>query len=211
MLVDSACKGLLIEGEEAGKLKQAMWMEEQLITVKNGTERDIAETCARLYAMDSFLYRKLNECMRLQGDNNYGNFWRSKVSTLGPFAYLFRDLSTLTMNSRKATVYRGMDLCDDLIKQLIEMKEGEKCSLPAFTSTSRNREKAEFISGNVLVEIDIDDGFDGWDISSYSDFDEEEFLLEDNCNFTFISCKRDSSGKDKWIIHLQSQSYAKLL
>ncbi|CAF1128298.1 unnamed protein product, partial [Didymodactylos carnosus] len=157
MLVDSACKGLLIEGKEAGKLRQAMWMEQQLIMVKNGTEREIAETCAYLYTTDSFLHRKLNECMKLLGDDKYENFWRSKVSTLGPFAYLFRDLSILTMNSRKATVYRGMNLCDDLIKQLIEIKEGEKCSLPAFTSTSRNREKAVFINGNVLVEIDIDD------------------------------------------------------
>jgi len=88
MLVDSACKGLLIEGKKAGKLREAMRMEQQLIMVKNGTEREIAETCARLYTMESFLYKKLNECMNLQRDDIYENFWRSKVSTLGPFACL---------------------------------------------------------------------------------------------------------------------------
>jgi hypothetical protein len=208
MLVNSACEGLLIEGKQAGRLRQAERMVQELIMVKNGTEREIAETCARLYTRDSFLYRKLNECMRLQYDGIHENLWKSKVCTLGPFAYLFRDLSTLTMKSKKSTVYRGMDLCEDLIKQLIATKEGEKCFLPAFTSTSRNREKAEFMNGNVLVEIDIDEGFDGWDLASYSFLDEEEFLVEDGCNFTFISCKPDSSKNDKWIVHLQSRSYA---
>ncbi|CAF5044028.1 unnamed protein product, partial [Rotaria sp. Silwood1] len=46
---------------------------------------------------------------------------------------------------------------------------------PVFTSTSRNREKAQQF-GKVLFVIEIGES-DGYDISLYSELDEEEHVL----------------------------------
>jgi hypothetical protein len=100
--------------------------------------------------MESFLYQKMNEYMGLCGDEKNMDLWRSKVSTFGPFGYLLQSLKFADHYS-KLYVYRGANLSDDLIQQYRE-NIGVYLTFPAFTSTSRNRAKAEQF-GNVLFII----------------------------------------------------------
>ncbi|CAF4110016.1 unnamed protein product [Adineta steineri] len=88
-IVEKAAEGLVIEGKIAGQQKVGEWFAEQLLKEKTGSKREIWVCCARLYCMQSFLYEKLNEVMRLTGDPKYKGFWRNKVPTFGPFALLF--------------------------------------------------------------------------------------------------------------------------
>ena len=61
------------------------------------TPEEAWKCCVRLYCMESFLYRKLNECMRLVGDDQYEAVWKSKVCTFGPFALLLSSLESSNM------------------------------------------------------------------------------------------------------------------
>ncbi len=198
MMVEKAAEGVIIEGKLVGKQKEAEWIAEQLLKVKDGTSKDIWQCCAHLYTMESFLYKKMNEYMRLAGDKQHEELWKSKVLTFGPFAYL---LSMLVGPGKymKMTVYRGANLSDDLIAKYRD-NIGAYLTFPAFTSTSRNREKAEQF-GNVLFIISSS-SFDGTDISSYSDYpDEEETLLKNDFAFYIRKCTFDTI-KQKWIIEI---------
>jgi hypothetical protein len=198
MLVEKAAEGIIIEGKLVGKQKEAEWIAEQLLKVKDGTSDEIWECCVHLYTMESFLYKKMNEYMRLAGDKQYAEVWKSKVLTFGPFAYL---LATLVGPSEytKMTVYRGANLSDDLIDKYRNNLDAY-LTFPAFTSTSRNRQKAEQF-GNVLFVISTT-SLDGSDVSSYFDYpDEEEILLKNDFAFYIRSCTFDANKK-KWIIQI---------
>jgi hypothetical protein len=170
----------------------------------------ITRMCAYLYSLDSFLYRKLNEVMRVMHEKQYESVWKSKKSTLGPFIFLLDQLTPTGGPKMLTTVYRGCNLTTDALKKWVELFEGsempivECVSFPSFTSTSRSREKAEFIGGNVLFIIDINSYHDGWDISPYSQYDEEEFLLRAGFYFHVASYEYDDNTQ-KWIIHLISK------
>ncbi|UJR17963.1 hypothetical protein I4U23_004862 [Adineta vaga] len=83
---------------------------------KQGTSQEVWQCCTRLYCMESFLYKKINEYMRLVGDEEYENLWKNKLPIFGPFAFLllWREVEPYSSNSKK-TVYRGAYLSDDLI------------------------------------------------------------------------------------------------
>ena len=85
------------------------------------------------------------------------------------------------------------------------MVSDEHRSFLSFTSTSRSREIAEFIDGNVLFIIDIDSYKDGRDISPYSQYDEEEFLLRAGFYF-YVNSYEYNEVTGKWIIRLKSAS-----
>jgi len=207
MMVANAAEGLIVEGKKVGKQKEGEWMARQLLNVKEETAKEMKECCARLYCMESFLYKKLNEVMRLEGDREYETVWKSKVPTFGPFACLLDQPLGDFFRIRKLTVYRGANLSDDLIEQYrqkicVVFNDGRLAQFPTFISTSRNQAKAERF-GNVLFLIEIDGWQDGHDVSPYSDYEEEEHLLHPNVGFRIRSCTFDQI-KNKWIIHLQT-------
>ncbi|CAF3132225.1 unnamed protein product [Rotaria sp. Silwood2] len=206
MLVEKAAEGFIIEAKKLGKQKEGEWLARQLLKVKRGTPQAVWECCGRLYCKESFLYKKMNEYMRLVGDKEHDDLWKTKIPTYGPFAFLllWRDTAAYTRDT-KTTVYRGANLSDDLIAQYRQKcaatsKCQDQVEFPSFTSTSRNRMKAEQF-GNVLFVIDIND-FKGRDVSAYSEYDEEEHLLAPNFLFYVRSCTFDEIKK-KWMIHLQ--------
>lgn len=202
-MVEKAAEGIVIEGKKVGKKRQGEWLAQQLLNVIDGTAEEVWRVCARLYTMQSFLYEKLNECMRLEGDEEHEQLWKSKVPTFGPFSLLLYYLGEYAVGNM--TVYRGCYLSDDLIQQFRQQLANDpktEIVFPAFTSTSRNRDKAEMF-GNVLLIIEVDRHYDGCDVSPYSKYNEEEYLLAPYFMFWIRSCDFDEI-ENKWIIHLQS-------
>lgn len=187
-------------------------MADQLVDVKDGPLEKITKKCARLYSLDSFLYRKLNEILRLTHDEQYGKLWKSKVSTLGPFAWFLANMKRTEDPRTSTIVYRGCNLSTEDIEEWKQLyKEHQtsglkRCTFTSFTSTSRNRKKAEFMSENVLFIISICGYHDGRDISPFSNYDEEEFLLEPGFSMYISSCKYDENIQ-KWIIHVLSNQF----
>jgi hypothetical protein len=104
----------------------------------------------------------------------------SKVTTLGPLCFLIN--SYLNLNNtliEEQTIYRGMTLTDEMIKEYREAVNTD-IDWPAFTSTTKNRNVAEMFVGNTLCIIKVAGGLfvHGRDISGVSNMpDEEEFLL----------------------------------
>ncbi|CAF1359873.1 unnamed protein product [Didymodactylos carnosus] len=228
-LVLKAADGLIEEGKKLGKQKEGEYMAELLHMVEDGTVDQVYACCAYLYCKESFLYKKLNECMRLVVDPDHYQVWRSKVSTFGPFAQLLyvlkfdtdqeapfydieQEASVFNDNQKTPlfetkqetplTVYRGTNLPPVTIEQFQLTKD--KIQFTAFTSTSRSRSKAEHCGGNVLFIIDVAEE-DGRDVSSYSGYDEEEHLLHPGF-FCFVKSCIPSQNAAKWEIHLRSTS-----
>lgn len=198
LFVEKAAEGFIIEGKLVGKPKEAEWMARQLLKVKEAPDEVLWQCCVHLYTMESFLYKKMNEYMRLGGDEQQKELWRSKIPTFGPFAYLLSAL-TVDRNYKKITVYRGANLTDDVIEQYRHNLD-RYVNFPAFTSTSRNQKKAEQF-GNVLFVMDIS-SLDGSDVSPYSNYpNEEETLVKPDFAFCIQACRLDKIKK-KWTIHL---------
>ena len=204
--IEAAAHGVLIEGKRAGREREGEWMAQQLLNVKEGTAEEVYPVCARLYSMDSFLYRKMNELLRLITDYNDDSktLVNDSISTFGPFIYLLASFYPPNGNSCK-TVYRGALLSDDMIDQFQQACITKQIqSFPAFTSASRNRDVAEVYAGNVLLRIDID--WEGSDICPYSNFpDEEEILIRNDFLFVVKSAIFDTTKKI-WIIHLEKSN-----
>ena len=217
VIVEEAANGLITEGKLLGKQKEGEYLAKRLLEVKYGAVESIYQVCLRIYTLDSFLYRKLNEIMRLAYEEGYENIWKCKVATLSPFAYLlFMAVTTKNRdfgNSSARYLYRGGSLSEAAIEQwngLHELKSkvnsstGILYAFPSFVSASTNRVVAECFSHNVIYEM-INFGTYigcGRDISLFSRFeDEEEFLLRPGIPFKFESCKFDTESK-KWIIKL---------
>lgn len=192
MMVEKAAEGIITEGKLVGKQKEAEWMAQELLKAKNSTDKELWEVCAHLYTMESFLYKKMNEYMRLCGDKSQLDVWKRKIATFGPLAYL---ISMLTYNPdyKKLYVYRGANLSDDLIQKYRD-NIGAYMMFPACTSTSRNKAVAEQF-GNVLFVLHVST-MDGFDVSPYSDFpEEEEMLLKSDYAFYIRSCTFDNNKK----------------
>lgn len=206
-MVEKAADGLIVEAKKIGKQTEGQWMAEKLLNVKNGTEEEIWGLGVSLYCMETFLYKKLNEIMRLVNDydKKYEVLWKSKISTFGPFALLLWILGWERGIKEELTVYRGAQLMDNMIEQYRQKHETTSqktlVQFPAFTSTSRSRRKASGF-GNVLFVIKIGKS-NGWDVSAYSEYNEEEVLLAPNFYFYISSCEYDKADK-KWIIYLRA-------
>ncbi|CAF1299802.1 unnamed protein product [Rotaria sordida] len=203
MMVKKAAEGLIIEGTMVGKLKEVEWIAEQLRKETNSSQQEVWECCARLYSMDSFLYRRMNETMRLidDGDEEHEKLWRSKIISLGPFAWLLYWMREKSDLNSTLTVYQGATLPDDVIAQFQQANQDDLYSFQAFTSTTRSRQIADIYGGNVIfiIHISLEDGID---IQRYSNFqDEEEILLASSFLFKVKSYEK---VEDKWEIHLVS-------
>lgn len=152
-LVEKTMTGIVIEGKLAGKHCEAKWIVEQLEKVKEKSKGEIGACCVYLYTLESFLYKLVNQTMRLIGDRQHEHIWKDRVDTLGPFTFLLNYyLSYENVTHRtSAAVYRGAQLSKEMIdeyRQAAHSKDARR-SFQAFTSCSRNRQKAEQF-GNVL-------------------------------------------------------------
>ena len=188
---------------DIGKSIEVERMVQQLKQVRQSSTEEVWNCCAHLYTKDSFLYKTINEIMRLVGneDENDKKKWKSKISTFGPFVWLLYWLREENGLGSTITVYRGAELADDLIANFRNAKHNTRYEFPGFTSTSTDQEVAELYSGNVIFHIDISLK-DGNDLSLLSQFpDEKEFLLVPAFLFQMKSCIYNDN---KWNIHLAS-------
>jgi hypothetical protein len=200
ILVVKAAEGIILESSMVGKKTQGEWMATHLLQVKTDSEA-VAHCCARLYCMDSFLYRKLNESLWGKDDPKQKHLWENKITTFGPFILLLCKLG-LRETDGCMTVYRGLNLPDDSIEQLKTTRETLR--FPALTSTTRNPEVAEMFSGNVTFCIDINSSIRSMDVAAYSSFpDEEEQILDTDFCFEVRGYYFDTAS-DKWRFHLSA-------
>ena len=204
MVVEKAAAGIIEEGQKIGKQCEGEELAKMLMKKKDADIEEVWKLCAYLYSLESFLYKKMNEVMRLIGDKDYEGDWRDKARTLGPFCLLLWDNPTTDrIVPRGTTLYRGANLSDELISIL--QKDGEEeekvvRSFQAFTSCSRNRIKAEPF-GNVLFIMHVKHAF-SVDLKPYSQYpDEEEELISPGICFTVDGVQFDEH-KNKYVVDL---------
>lgn len=179
MVVERAVAGLVEEGKKVGKKCEAKQMAKTVNAKKDLGMKEVWRCCAHLYTKESFLYRKMNEVMRLIGSQQHEDVWRSAISTLGPFCLLLWDnpFSSKTVDE-KTEFFRGAKLPHHLVAEFQEecTKEPKPWhTFQAFTSCSRNREIAERF-GNVLFIMRSKVAFAD-DLSSVSAYPQEEEQL----------------------------------
>ncbi|CAF3309334.1 unnamed protein product [Rotaria socialis] len=141
--------------------------------------------------------------MRLIVSKEHENVWRSKLRTFGPFCILLWDdpYNHLPLTGGKM-LYRGANLSDDLIAQYVQLvrSSDQRGSFQAFTSSSRNRAKAEQF-GNVLFVLRVNYAYTT-DLSQLSEYpDEEEELIHPGVCFTIDGVRYDPV-KNKHEIYL---------
>ncbi|CAF2822010.1 unnamed protein product [Rotaria sp. Silwood2] len=192
MLVDKAAEGIIKEGEYIRKEKEAKELANMLKEEKNQGIEEVWKCCAYIYSLESFIYKTLNAAMRLVGDKDHENVWRSKVRTLGPFCLLLWDDPFNKEAKTKKTLYRGAKLTGEQIAKYEEMAKDSKMygSFQAFTSCSRNRKKAEKF-GNTLFIMEIVVAFTA-DLANLSEYpNEEEELIAPGVSFWVTKVKFD--------------------
>lgn len=175
MIVEKAAVGIIEEGKKIGQKRVGERIAQELFENKDNGMKEVWKCCARLYTTDSFLFRKLNETMRLIGSNEHEHVWRSRIPSLGLFALLlWDDPSHIKPKTRNELLYRGVTLDN---AQIATYKEclahpDEYRSFQAFTSCSRNRVIAEML-GNVLFIMEVNCAFTS-DLQPCSLMDAEE-------------------------------------
>ncbi|CAF1153760.1 unnamed protein product, partial [Didymodactylos carnosus] len=192
--VEQAANGIIFEGNRLGEKCESQWIAKQLRTVKNQDIEEIRKCCINLYSKECFLYKLVNKTLR-------GND-ATKVDTLAPFCYfLYDSWSNNSKNQYKQEVYRGANLDAEMIACYKEAIGTYKCWY-GFSSTSKNREKAEHF-GNALFVMDLTKTkAGGFDISSYSCYpNEDEVLLPAGTEFKIITVESDTEN-DKHRIYL---------
>ncbi|CAF1440453.1 unnamed protein product [Rotaria sp. Silwood1] len=203
ILIEKAARGIIEEGEHIGKEREAEKLAKMLREKKNAGMEEVWKCCAYLYTLESFLYKTLNAAMRLVGDKEHEQVWRSKVRTLGPFCLLLWDDPFNTKLTTEKTLYRGAELNKEQIASYEEMAKDNEAygSFQAYTSTSRNREKAEKF-GNTLFIMEVLIAFIA-DLSQLSEYaNEEEELVTPGVCFRVKSVEFDRKT-NKHLIHLQ--------
>lgn len=162
-------------------------MSEQMRSCKD--QEEILKCAIHLYTRDSFLYKLVNSTLR--------NDDLTKIDTLGPFCYLLREhLFYADKSKEKLTVYRGTNLTDEMVEEY-RRAIGKWIQWPAFTSTTKSQQVAEMYEGNALFIMKIVGSYYTRDISSLSQFqDEEEVLLTAHLHFKIDEVTSDPiSGK----------------
>ncbi|CAF4334984.1 unnamed protein product [Rotaria sp. Silwood2] len=212
-VVQEAANGIIKEGSALNKEKEARWLAAQLLAVKHfglniATDHmfripaEIGDTVVHMYTLETFLYKLVNSHGRHQF-----SVTNETVKTLGPFYLILQRYLFQIETKNFFTVYRGLSLTDEQ-RQLFMTKRLE---FTAFTSTSKNRVKAEQFGDTLLVidlEPELSDGdtaeYCGSDIAHLSDFlNEEEFLIRTGTFFKFIKHEYNSKMK-KHLIYLKS-------
>ncbi|CAF3664220.1 unnamed protein product [Adineta steineri] len=192
--LEQAANGIIKEGMQLGKQIEAEWIAQQLRSVKSKSNVEMEKCIILLYTHESFLYRLINTTLR---END-----QSKIDNLGAFAELLSKCdcsSSMDQLGYAGELYRGAQLDEQTIESY-RQSVGQTKTWDAFSSTSKNRKKAESF-GNVLFIINRDKStryrFSGMDISSISHYpEEEEVLIRAARNFTIEKFERDDlTGK----------------
>lgn len=203
ILVQRAADGILDEGKQIGKEEEAKKIAEMLLEKKDGSMRDVWKCCAYLHSLESFLYKQLNQTMRVIGDDTQEPMWRTKLKTIGPFCLLLWDDPFSKKVRKKFRVYRGATLTDQQIAAYNEMEgdEAEYRSFQTFTSCTRNRKKAEDL-GNTLFIMNVEFAFVA-DVSPLSKYrQEDEELITPGVHFMVESVQSDPKTK-KHLVQLK--------
>jgi hypothetical protein len=205
MIVEKAASGIIEEGKQIGKRREAEKMANLLREKKDKGIEEVWKCCAHLYSLESFLYKKLNEAMRLIGGNEHEQVWRRKVRTLGPFCLLLWDDPFNKKLKTNMKLYRGAKLTDEQIATYKKMAEDpdKYRSFQAFTSCSRDPQMAEnFAGANVLFIMEVLFAFTV-DVSSISEYPhEEEELITPGVGFNVQRVEFDNH-RNKHVIYLQ--------
>ena len=202
LIVEKAVEGIITEGRRIQKVREAEELARVLKEKQNGTMEGVWETCAYLYTLESFLYKRLNAAMRLVGDKAHEMNWRSTISTLGPYCLLLWDDPFNRKLVLNVTLYRGAELHTEQITKYVDAlnNKGQYGSFQAFTSCSRSRRKSEQF-GNCLFIMNVEFAFIT-DISSLSEYqDEEEEIITPGVCFRVGNIEQNSA-KGKHIIYL---------
>jgi hypothetical protein len=208
-IVEKAALGIIEEGKSIRQQRVAEQLANKLTEKKNAGMKEVWKRCANLYSWDSFLYKILNETMRLIGDKEHEQVWRSKIHTLGPYCLLLWDNPFDSEMAKSGTIlYRGCKLENKFItifKDDCDRHTRPWHSFQGFTSCSRKRSVAEnFPETNVLFIMTVRLAFIA-DISKYSEFPkEEEELLFPGVSFTVNEMEFDEN-KSKHLIYLTLQ------
>ena len=202
-LVEKAARGIVEEGKQIRKQREAEKMADMLLKKKHKGIEEVWQCCGYLYSLESFLYKTLNAAMRLVGSKNDEKIWRSKVRTLGPFCLLLWDDPFNKTVRCDIELYRGATLTPEKIDTYKEMakREDEYGSFQGFSSCSRNRSQAEEF-GNVLFIMKVLFAFIA-DLSKLSEYpNEEEELVTPGVCFRVHRVEFDRK-KNKHMIYLE--------
>ena len=197
--IKKAAQGILEEGRLLGKFVESQWLANQLIEVEKKSWDEIARRCLYIYTRESFLYKLLNKTLREED--------LSKVDTLGPFCdLLWNTLSSEGLKSKyqfTGSVYRGATLTTEEIDAYKDSIRKTPKEWLGFSSTSKNRALADIYSGNTLFIIKVPSQSQHLDISTLSNFpDEQEVLLGASTSFQTEDVSYDERTK-KHHIHLR--------
>ncbi|CAF0981891.1 unnamed protein product [Didymodactylos carnosus] len=192
-LAEKAAAGIVEEGTKLGEKTDAEAMADALKKAKRKGIEEIRVCCARLYTMNSFLYKLINKVMR-NAEVRYGRFVhesdKNYARTLGPYCYLLWRYLYAKNRETGIVVFR----CAELTKEMIDdykKHQGQRVSWDAFTSTTKKKQIAINFDKNTLFHIFINNERDSlggpfyhprWpvravDISSLSEYPYEEEVL----------------------------------
>ncbi|CAF3277718.1 unnamed protein product [Rotaria sp. Silwood2] len=185
--VEAAAQGILEEGKILNREKDAEWMARILLASKNKRANEIGEVCVRLYTMESFLYRLINQVMRdaviekKEGTNDAYEFVfeRDRIygKNLGPYCSLLLGYLWQHLTHREVTVYRAARLEPAMIDDY-QQHLGEFVEWDGFSSTTTSFNHAKSLETNVIFRIKIPCGpHPSVDIQRLSEFPNEEEIL----------------------------------
>ncbi|CAF1510925.1 unnamed protein product [Rotaria sp. Silwood1] len=198
-LLEQAADGIIKEGIQLCEPIEAKWIADELLLLKNKSNEEIEKRVVSIYTRESFLYRLVNATLR---ENDL-----SKLYNLGAFCWLLFHCdcsSTFLSLGYAGKLYRGAQLDKDTIESY-RQAIGLVKTWDAFSSTSKNRKKAETF-GNTLFIISLAKSakyrYSGMDISSLSLYpDEEEVLIRASRNF-FVDNIEQDNVTGKYLIYL---------
>ena len=187
IIVDKAAAGIIEEGNKIGKRIKAEKFAKKLLDTKGQGMVEVWKCCAHLYTLEDFLYKKVNEAMRLVGSKEHEHVWRDTARTLGPFCLLLWDNPMNDKAIQTGTIlYRGADLTSEQLA----MYEKDCAAQPkpvrsfqSFVSCSRNRAMAAGF-GDTLFIMNVKHAF-AVDLKPYSEYqNEDEELISPGVCFT---------------------------
>ncbi|UJR17592.1 hypothetical protein I4U23_004488 [Adineta vaga] len=185
----------IIEGKLLNKELDRQQMAAQFRSCKS--ENEVLTCAVRLYSLSSFLFTLVNTTLR--------HYDWSKVDTFGPFCYLLWQYLLHNNTPTQQLLYRGMTLSDEMLNEY-KQAIGNEIVLPTFTSTSKDRGVAELFSGNTLCIISMRGDKRGQvytDISSISNYPDEQEVLLDSDHFFIIEKVEYDQTNGKHVIYLE--------
>ncbi|CAM4805392.1 unnamed protein product [Rotaria magnacalcarata] len=166
-IAELAAQGILIEGKLLNQEFDAHQTGDELKCCKS--DEEIKRCAARLYSVESFLYKLLNQTLINEG--------MSKIETLGPLCHLLNANMYCDVSDKEQIVYRGANLTDGILE---EYKNAIHTTIQwlSFTSTSKVRQVSENF-GNTLFIIRLHEKSvqSQFDLSSVSYYPEEQEVL----------------------------------